>query len=81
MDFLIEMKDFIGKDLAVDDYVVIMRPNYREFVLGKILKFTPKMVTVSFREYGKMDTTNIVSTSMVKVDPDDALILKLKGNS
>ena len=76
------MKDFIGKDLAADDHVVIMRPNYREFVLGKIIKFTPKMVTVSFRDqYGRMDTTNIISTSVVEVDPDDALVLKLKGNA
>lgn len=76
------MKDFVGKDLAVDDYVVITRPGYRDFVLGKIAKFTPKMVTVSFRRhYGAMDTTTIVSTSMVKVDPDDALVLTLKGNA
>lgn len=76
------MDDFIGKPLAVDDYVVIMMPGYRTLVLGKILKFTPKMVTVLFKDtIGRPDTTNILPSSVVRVEPDDALILKLKGSA
>ena len=33
-------KDYLGRELAVDDNVIFIRPNYREFKLGRITKFT-----------------------------------------
>lgn len=37
---LIMTKDYLGRDLAVNDNVVFIRPNNREFKLGRITKFT-----------------------------------------
>lgn len=33
-------KDYLGRDLAVDDFVIFMRQNYRELKLAKIKGFT-----------------------------------------
>lgn len=33
-------QDFLGRELAVDDFVVFMRQSYRELKLGKIKRFT-----------------------------------------
>lgn len=33
-------KDYLGRDLAVDDFVIFMRQSYRELKLGKISRFT-----------------------------------------
>lgn len=42
------MKDFLNNDLAIGDTVVLMVPNYRSFVKGKIFEFTPKQVRVEY---------------------------------
>ena len=42
------MKDYLGKDLFVDDYVVFIMPGYREFVKGRIIKFTNRNVRVKY---------------------------------
>ena len=34
------MKDFLNRDLAVDDFVIFIRQGYRELKLGKIKTFT-----------------------------------------
>lgn len=33
-------KDYLGRELAVDDFVIFMRQGYRELKLGKIKRFT-----------------------------------------
>jgi uncharacterized phage-like protein YoqJ len=33
-------KDFLGRELAVDDFVVFMKQHYRELKLAKIKRFT-----------------------------------------
>ena len=33
-------RDFLGRELAVDDFVVFMRQHYRELKLGRIKTFT-----------------------------------------
>ena len=37
---VIATKDFLGRELAIDDNVIFIRPNYREFNVGQITKFT-----------------------------------------
>jgi len=50
------MKDFLGKELQIGDSVVVVVPNYREFVLAQIVAFTPKKVRVVYEDrYGKQD--------------------------
>lgn len=33
-------KDFLGRELAVDDFVIFMRQGYRELKLAKVKSFT-----------------------------------------
>lgn len=40
------MKDYLGKELAVDDTVVLITPGYRDFTKGKIIRFTPQYAIV-----------------------------------
>ena len=42
------MKDFLGNELEIDDYVVLTAPFYRHFARGKIIQFTPKKVRVEY---------------------------------
>ena len=63
--------DFLGIELAVGDFVAAIRPNYRELVLGKIVKLTPKKVQVEYRlHYGN-------NTDMHLYWPND--LVKLQG--
>jgi len=34
------MKDYLGRELAVDDFVIFIRQGYRELKLAKIKEFT-----------------------------------------
>ena len=50
------MKDFLGKELQIGDSVVVVVPNYREFVLEQVVAFTPKKVRVVYdNRDGKQD--------------------------
>lgn len=42
------MKDFLGKELSIGDGVVLIRPNYRQLIKAKVIRFTPKMVVVEY---------------------------------
>ena len=36
------MKDFIGNELTIDDYIAFARNPYSDLYIGKIIGFTPK---------------------------------------
>lgn len=61
------MKDFLGKDLQIGDGVVVVLPNYRELVLGKIVAFTPKKVRVVYEVKGKSYDLIQVPEQLVKI--------------
>jgi hypothetical protein len=42
------MNDFLGKQLDVGDHVVLVRPNYREFVRGTVVRFTKCYAIVEY---------------------------------
>jgi len=42
------MKDFLGKELSLDDEVVFTAPSYRMFAKGKIIAFTKTKVRVEY---------------------------------
>jgi len=78
------MKDFAGQQLAVGDYVAFMRPHYRELCLGKITSFTPKKIHVAYKRW--KTSTNFEDflsdpSNLVRLEPSDALMLILKGNT
>ena len=78
------MKDFLGRELELGDSVIIIAPNYRHFVLARIIAFTPKNVRVAF-----MNTWNFAApgyytellqspSQLTKVDGPDLTMYLLK---
>jgi hypothetical protein len=75
------MKDFVGIELAVDDFVAAMRPRYRELVLGRVVALTPKKVRVEYKlHYGnRMDTHLYDACDLVKLEGPHLTMKLLKG--
>lgn len=67
---VIEHTDFLGIKLTEGDYVAAIRPRYRELVLGRIVKFTPKKVHVEYKlHYGNNLDTHLYSpTDLVRLE-------------
>ena len=73
------MKDFIGRPLAVADFVAVMEPGYRNLILGQIRSFTPKMVNVTFKRGKTEENYRVYSRDLVKLDgPEFTQYLLLK---
>jgi hypothetical protein len=43
------MKDFLGNDLEINDYVVYVLPAYRMLAIGQISSFTQKNIRLNTR--------------------------------
>ena len=75
------MKDFLGRELALGDSVIIIAPNYRHFVLARVIKFTPKQVRVAYNNdwngYGYCELLQSPS-QLTKVDGPDLTMYLLK---
>lgn len=71
-------RDFLGRELAVGDYVMFMKQHYREFGMGKIIKFTPQKVRV---KYGNFDWMEILQTAeqLCKVEGEEVFAYALKN--
>lgn len=41
-------KDFLGKELAIGDTVILVAPGYRHLCKATIIAFTPKQVRVEY---------------------------------
>jgi hypothetical protein len=62
------MKDFFGNELEIGDTVAFNPPVYKGLVKGIVVKFTPKMIKVSYAPHGKQTTTEtaVGSSDVVK---------------
>ena len=76
------MKDFLNRELALDDHVVFPGAYNGGMKLGKIVKFTPKNVKVEHPGWrGEMTTTLRAANQCVKVEgPDLTFFLLSKQN-
>jgi len=74
------MKDLIGRELAINDYVALMLPGYRSLIVGRIVKFTPKKVRVAYTYQRRNEDSAIDPCELVKLDGPDftTYLLKLK---
>jgi hypothetical protein len=63
------MRDFLGRELNLGDYVIFMKQHYREFGMGKIIKFTPQKVRVKWG----------TSEQLVKVEGEEVFAYALKN--
>jgi hypothetical protein len=43
------MRDFLGNELEIGDEVIGVLPNYREFVRGFVIAFTPQRVRIEYQ--------------------------------
>ena len=71
-------RDFLGRELNLGDYVIFMKQHYREFGMGKIVKFTPQKVRV---KYGNHDRLELLQTAdqLVKVEGEEVFAYALKN--
>ena len=71
-------RDFLGRELNLGDYVIFMKQHYREFGMGKIIKFTPQKVRV---KYGNFDWMEILQTAeqLCKVEGEEVFAYALKN--
>ena len=73
------MKDFLGRELQLDDYVIFQQQHYREYRLGKIIKFTTQKVRV---KWGDSDWAQILQApnQLVKVEGQEVVMYYLRNS-
>ena len=77
------MRDFLNRELALDDYVVFPGAYNGGMKLGKVIKFTPKNVKIEHPGWtpGRMTTTLRPAGQCVRVEgPDLTFFLLSKEN-
>ena len=75
---MMSKRDFLGQELDIGDYVIFMKQHYREFGMGKIIKFTPQKVRV---KWGANDWAELLQTAdqLVKVEGEEVFAYALKN--
>ena len=77
------VKDIIDQEVTIDDWVAYIRPYYHNLAVGRIVKFTPKMVRVLHNGKNKGGGTDIGDlvklTDVVKIDSEQIIVLRLSG--
>jgi hypothetical protein len=73
------MKDFLGRELAIGDWVITFQKHYKNFCLGQITGFTAKMVRVDFNEQTSWSsrTAPVPASSLLKISNEDMLLYRL----
>ena len=62
------MKDIAGKVLNVGDIVAFNPPHYKGLCRGKVIKFTPLMVTVDYKEWNGVNTTHVYPADLAIIE-------------
>lgn len=72
------MRDFLGRELQLDDYVIFQMQHYRGYKLGKVIKFTPQKVRV---KWGESNWAQILQApeQLVKVEGQEAVMYYLRN--
>lgn len=76
------MKDILGNELVIGDFILANDKNYSELILCKIYKFTPKSCRAIF--YSKYGTNNVddsifTSNQIIKVNSFDNISDTIKN--
>lgn len=73
-------KDFLGRELAIGDHVIIIEPRYRNYLLAEVIAFTPMNVRVRYTKQGSTSEILQCESQLVKVEGPDltAFLLKQK---
>jgi len=72
------LKDFLKRDLAVGDSVIIVTPSYRSFTLARVYGFTATKVRVEYSNSGR-DNRKLMQDpcQLCKVDGPDLTVYLL----
>jgi predicted Mrr-cat superfamily restriction endonuclease len=46
------MKDYLGNEINLGDEVILVKPSYREFVIGIVTKITDKTAFIDYMHQG-----------------------------
>lgn len=63
------MKDIMGKEVKVGDFVVVNRKHYRQMIFAIIQKITPKNISVQYWNGNYMET--YMTPEFVRVNDDE----------
>ena len=69
------MEDILGTVLKVGDTVATTESNYSDLQVGKVERFTPKMIKV---RYGPRSSKLCTSSQVIFVEEDVAIVYWLK---
>ncbi len=76
------MKDFLNRDLALEDYVVFPGAYNGGMKLGKVIKFTPKNVRIEHPVWrGAMTSTLRAPGQCVRVEGPDLTFFLLSAQN
>jgi hypothetical protein len=77
------MKDFLNRELALDDYVIFKSPYSASLKLGRVIKFTPQNIRVEYPGWraGEMTSTTRRSTECVRVEGPDLTFFLLSNQN
>jgi hypothetical protein len=72
------MRDFLGRELQIDDYVIYQKQSYRGYNLAKVIKFTPQKVRV---KYGDSKYCELLQApnQLVKVEGQEVVMYYLRN--
>lgn len=68
--------DVIGRPIAVDDWVSYCSPGYKTTGVGKILRITPKMISVTLKNTDRSYSVYECDTTLLP--PSDVMMWLLK---
>jgi len=76
------MKDFLGRELSLDDSVIMITPGYRDFSLARVVGFTPQYVKVVLKSPGTNSVREMKQKpeQLVKVDGPELTMFLLKNS-
>lgn len=74
------MKDFLNQDLELGDCVALVFSDSKRFHIGRIIKFTPKMVRLEFVTRSWSQTTIQSPEDLIKLQPEQVTWYLLTQN-
>jgi hypothetical protein len=72
------MRDFLGRELRLDDYVIFQQQSYRGYKLGKVIKFTPQKVRVKYGESKYLELLQ-APEQLIKVEGEEVTMYYLRN--
>jgi phage portal protein BeeE len=64
------IKDKLNKDLVKGDYVIVTCKGYRNMIIARVLKFTPKQVKVVYLDHSNYPQ-EYLTNEVIKIEPQD----------